>query len=152
MQLKYMYSSEWFSMTEFLMINVEIPCECIKVMQILRFPTVMKLQARKVRKHSHPNPKHHDFLQVRACTWFGPFSWYLHIYRKLVWRVVRIHPPYKIPISPNSNKRTCTTFHGQFRSRFLHLIRMTQQYTCRVQVLRLRVFMGLTRPRTLLWY
>jgi cytochrome c biogenesis protein ResB len=68
MQLKYMYSSEWFSMTEFLMINVEIPCECIKVMQILRFPTVMKLQARKVRKHSHPNPKHHDFLQVRACT------------------------------------------------------------------------------------
>ncbi len=67
MQLKYMYSSEWFYITECFKLRKTLLCEYIKVKRIINFQVIMKLLIRMAKKHNHLIPILHGFLLVKAC-------------------------------------------------------------------------------------
>lgn len=113
-------------------IKHKLPSVYIQETRITNFPTITKPQARKAEIHNHPIPKPHDCQLVLAYISSEPSSLYWHICRTLVLLTVRVMSLCRTLIWINSNRKTCRTFHDQYRSRFSHLNRKIIQCTCKV--------------------
>ncbi len=113
--------------------------------QILNFQEIQKHRARMAKKRNHPIPKLHDYQPVKACSWFALFAWCWRTCRRPAWRAVPVNFLYKIPIWPDTSRKTCTKVHALSRNRFWHLIQMILRCIDKVRVLRLKVFTGSIR-------
>ncbi len=140
-----MNSSPLFSITECL-ITAILLYECIQVKQILHFQEIQKRRARTAKKRNHPIPKLHDCQPVKACNWFALFAWYLRICKRPALQAVPTNFLCKIPIWPDTSRKTCRKVHDLSHNRFWHLIQMILRCIDKVMVLRLKVFTGSIRP------